>query len=31
MIKKKTEEVKSIINLMAKTFSQMKIFSSDHE
>ncbi len=30
-IKKKTEEVKSIINLMAKTFSQMKIFSSEHE
>jgi len=31
LIKKKTEEAKSIINLMAKTFSQMRIFSSEHE
>jgi len=31
LIKKKTEEVKTIITLMAKTFSQMRIFSSDHK
>jgi hypothetical protein len=31
LIKKKTEEVKTIIDLMAKTFSQMRIFSSEHE